>query len=309
VTISRFVTEWLLPALACPCCGQVTVADAPPGLHPGTICYGPGVNTAAVLLSGYGNVPAERATHLIGMLLGVPVSPGFVDKASARLDGKLQDAGFDEAMEAALAAEPALGADETPVNVLAPAAHPETGEPETGSPHVLVIRPPGGKLTWLRALGSRRHEAITGILSFFTGFLICDGYEAYPKLLPQLAGLQQCCQHIIRRTGRRREAREPLRSGLELARTCGAAPLAERAEGELRATGASPRNVIRVGVDSLTTSERRVSQMAASGMSNKQIAQALFVTVKTVETHLSRSYQKLDVSSRARLAAALRAQP
>jgi transposase len=199
VTISRFVTEWLLPALACPCCGQVTVADAPPGLHPGTISYGPGVNAAAVLLSGYGNVPAERAAHLIGMLLGVPVSPGFVDKASSRLDGKLQDAGFDEAMEAALAAEAALGADETPVNVLAPAEDPQTGEPETGSPHVLVIRAAGGKLTWLRALGSRRHEAITGILAFFTGFLVCDGYEAYPKLLPQLAGLQQCCQHIIRR--------------------------------------------------------------------------------------------------------------
>jgi transposase len=199
VTISRFVTEWLLPALACPCCGQVSVADAPPGLHPGTISYGPGVNAAAVLLSGYGNVPAERAADLIGMLLGVPVSPGFVDKASARLDARLHDAGFDEAMQAALAAEPALGADETPVNVLAAGEDPETGEPEAGSPHVLIIRPPGGKLTWLRALGSRRHEAIVKILSFFTGFLICDGYEAYPKLLPQLAGLQQCCQHIIRR--------------------------------------------------------------------------------------------------------------
>ncbi|HEY2268406.1 MAG TPA: IS66 family transposase [Streptosporangiaceae bacterium] len=200
VRISRRVTEWLLPARACPCCGQVTAADAPPGLHPGTICYGPGINTAAVLLSGYGNVPAERAAHLIRMLLGMPVSPGFVDKASTRLDGKLQDAGSDEAMQAALAAEPVLGADETPVSVLAPAADPQTGEPETGSPHVLVIRAAGGKLTWLRALGSRRHEAITGILGFFTGFLICDGYEACPRLLPQLAGLQQCCQHIIRRS-------------------------------------------------------------------------------------------------------------
>jgi DNA-binding CsgD family transcriptional regulator len=114
---------------------------------------------------------------------------------------------------------------------------------------------------------------------------------------------------MLRRAGRRREAREPLRGGLGLARTCGAAPLAERAEDELRATGASLRSVIRVGVDSLTTSERRVSQMAASGMSNKQIAQALFVTVKTVETHLSRSYEKLDVTSRARLAAALRPRP
>jgi transposase len=76
------------------------------------------------------------------MLLGIPVSPGFVDKASARLSDRLEDAGFDEAMQAALAAEPALGADETPVNVLAPDADPDTGEPETGSQHVLVIRPP-----------------------------------------------------------------------------------------------------------------------------------------------------------------------
>jgi hypothetical protein len=89
------------------------------------------------------------------MLLGVPVSPGFVDKASARLSDRLEDAGFDEAMLAALAAGPALGADETPVNVLTPQADPDTGEPETGAPHVLVIRPPGGRLTWLRAAAAR----------------------------------------------------------------------------------------------------------------------------------------------------------
>ena len=107
--ISRFVTGHLLPARRCPCCGQVTTADAPPGAHPGSISYGPGINTAAVLLSGYGNVPAERTAHLIGMLLGVPVSPGFVDKAASRLDGRLADAGFDAAMQAALAAEPRSG--------------------------------------------------------------------------------------------------------------------------------------------------------------------------------------------------------
>ncbi len=134
VTIARFVTEWLLPALICPCCGQVTIADAPPGAHPGTICYGPGINTAAVLLSGYGNVPAERTAHLIGMLLGISVSAGFVDKAASRLDGRLQDAGFDDAMQAALAAEMALGADETPVNVLTADEDPGTGEPDGGSP-------------------------------------------------------------------------------------------------------------------------------------------------------------------------------
>ena len=199
VQISRLVTEWLLPVLECPCCGQVTTAAAPPGVHAGTIAYGPGVNTAAVLLAAYGNVPAERAAHLIRMLLGMPVSPGFVDRASARLDGKLQDAGFDDAMQAALAAEPALGADETPVNVLTPDNDPQTGEPETGSPHVLVIRTPGGKLTWLRALGSRRAEAITAILGFFTGFLITDGYTACQQMLPKLAGIQQCAAHVIRR--------------------------------------------------------------------------------------------------------------
>jgi DNA-binding NarL/FixJ family response regulator len=106
---------------------------------------------------------------------------------------------------------------------------------------------------------------------------------------------------MLRRTRRRREAREPLRSGLELSRICGAAPLVNRAQEELRATGASPRDVIRAGVDELTASERRVARMAAEGMSNKQIAQALFITVKTVETHLHRSYQKLGVSSRSEL--------
>jgi hypothetical protein len=151
-----------------------------------------------VLLTGYGNVPAERTANLIGMLLGMPVSRGFVDKASARLDARLQGAGFDAAMQAALAAELALGADETPVNVITPAADPDSGEPQ-GSPHMLIIRPPGGKLTWLWALGSRRAAAITAILGFFTGFLITDGYTAYQLMLPNLAGIQQCAAHVIRR--------------------------------------------------------------------------------------------------------------
>ena len=72
-------------------------------------------------------------------------------------------------------------------------------EDDAGAPHVLVVRTPRRGLTWLRALGSRQHAAITTILSFFTGFLISDGYGAYQDLLPQLAGIQQCCQHVIRR--------------------------------------------------------------------------------------------------------------
>jgi transposase len=195
VRISRWVTEWLLPSLLCPCCGKLTTADAPAGAHPGTISYGAGINGAAVLLSGYGNVPSERAARLIGMLLGIGVSPGFVDRASARLDEKLQAAGFDDAMQAALADESVLGADETPVNVLARG----TGEPAEGAPHVLIVRPPGGKLTWLRAMNSRRAAAITAILSFFTGILITDGYTAYQQMLGDLSGIQQCAAHVIRR--------------------------------------------------------------------------------------------------------------
>ena len=197
VRIAAFVTEYLLPLLACPCCGKVNAAGLPPWAHPGSVSYGPGINTAAVLLQAYGNVPSERTANLIRMLLGIPVSPGFVDLASERLSSRLQDAGFDEAMQAALAAEPVLAADETPVNLLDSRAGLE--EDDAGAPHVLVIRTPHRGLTWLRALGSRQHAAITAILSFFTGFLISDGYGAYQDLLPKLAGIQQCCQHVIRR--------------------------------------------------------------------------------------------------------------
>ena len=197
VKITTFVTEYLLPLLTCRCCGKVNAAQAPPWAHPGSVSYGPGINTAAVLLSSYGNVPAERAANLIGMLLGVPVSPGFVDGASERLSSRLEGAGFDEAMQAALAAEPVLGADETPVNLLD--RHAGLAGQDAGAPHVLVVRTPHAGLTWLRALGSRQAAAITAVLSFFAGFLISDGYSAYQQLLPQLAGVQQCCQHVIRR--------------------------------------------------------------------------------------------------------------
>ena len=197
VKITKFVSEYLLPLLACPCCGKVNAAQLPAWAHPGSISYGPQVNTAAVLLSSYGNVPAERTANLIGMLLGVPVSPGFVDGASERLNARLEDAGFDQAMQSALGNEPVLAADETPVNLLD--AQAGLGEDDAGAPHVLVVRTPHRGLTWLRALGSRKHAAITAILAFFTGVLISDGYGAYQELLPGLAGVQQCCAHVIRR--------------------------------------------------------------------------------------------------------------
>jgi DNA-binding CsgD family transcriptional regulator len=109
----------------------------------------------------------------------------------------------------------------------------------------------------------------------------------------------------LRRANRRSEAREQLRQGLELATICGAVSLAERAETELLATGARPRRIALSGVESLTPSERRVAEMAAEGPTNREIAQALFVTQRTVEVHLTSIYRKLAISSRSQLAAAL----
>ena len=91
-----------------------------------------------------------------------------------------------------------------------------------------------------------------------------------------------------------------------LADACGARPLAERARQELRAAGGRPRRPRTTGTQALTASERRIAAMAADGLSNPEIAQALFVTKKTVEAHLSSAYRKLDIHSRNQLAAALR---
>ena len=112
---------------------------------------------------------------------------------------------------------------------------------------------------------------------------------------------------LVRRGNSRSEARKLLRQGVDLAHRCGATALVARGNEELAATGAHPRTILLSGLDALTASERRVAQMAAEEMSNKEIAQALFVTVKTVEQHLGRVYRKLDIASRKDLGPALAA--
>ncbi|HEY2657108.1 MAG TPA: AAA family ATPase [Solirubrobacteraceae bacterium] len=109
----------------------------------------------------------------------------------------------------------------------------------------------------------------------------------------------------LRRTGHRADARPPLRQGLDLAHHCRAPVLAERAREELLATGARPRRSAFTGRDALTSTEARVANMAAQGHSTPEIAQALFVTPKTVETHLAHTYQKLNIHARTELAHAL----
>lgn len=110
----------------------------------------------------------------------------------------------------------------------------------------------------------------------------------------------------LRRSGHRTDAREQLAAGLELAEAGGAASLARSAREELSAGGARVRAGGRWDVDALTPSELRTCRMAAEGLSNPAIAQALFVTRATVESHLHAAYRKLGISSRAALPEALR---
>jgi DNA-binding NarL/FixJ family response regulator len=120
----------------------------------------------------------------------------------------------------------------------------------------------------------------------------------YAKALVELGA-------ALRRGNRRSDSRDHLRQGLELAHKLGATALESQAQTELAATGTRPRRLMLTGLESLTPSERRVADMAAENMTNKDIAQALFVTPKTVEVHLSSVYRKLEISSRSQLPVAL----
>ncbi len=112
----------------------------------------------------------------------------------------------------------------------------------------------------------------------------------------------------LRRLQQLPEARDQLSDAVEGARRCGADRLLARAQDELSAAGARPRRAARTGREALTPRELRVAELAAAGRSNPEIAQDLYVSLKTVETHLSSAYAKLGVSgqgARRALAAAL----
>jgi DNA-binding CsgD family transcriptional regulator len=111
---------------------------------------------------------------------------------------------------------------------------------------------------------------------------------------------------MLRREGRRVDALAALRKGVDLAHRCAAAGLAEVGRAEMVMAGARPRRDAGHGRDALTAAELRVALMAADGMTNREIAQALFLAVRTVETHLTHVYKKLEIESRDGLAQALR---
>ena len=110
---------------------------------------------------------------------------------------------------------------------------------------------------------------------------------------------------LLLRQGRADESREVLRPALDLAWACGADALAERTRASLVQAGARPRRPELTGVRALTPAEARTARMAADGVTNRELAETLFVTEKTVETHLTAAYRKLNITGRAQLPAAL----
>jgi DNA-binding CsgD family transcriptional regulator len=111
----------------------------------------------------------------------------------------------------------------------------------------------------------------------------------------------------LRRAGRRIEARAQLERGLDLAHHLGARRVTARARSELVVAGARPRRDAITGRDALTPAELGVARLAAQGMTNREVAQALFITTKTASAHLSRVYRKLEITRRAQLPDALAA--
>jgi DNA-binding CsgD family transcriptional regulator len=146
-----------------------------------------------------------------------------------------------------------------------------------------------------------------------TAGLVTRGAEGLDRLREALEALDRSQAELerarvltdlgaaLRRAGKRSEAQETLRLALDRAHRCGALSTGERARAELTAAGARPRRAALTGFDALTASERRVAELAVEGLTNREIAQALFVTVKTVEWHLGNTYGKLGIGSRGEL--------
>jgi len=131
-----------------------------------------------------------------------------------------------------------------------------------------------------------------------------DAVAESPSQL-ELARAQTALGAALRAAGRGDEARPLLRTAVESFYRSDAHALEEEALAELRATGARPRRRVLAGADALTPSERRITQLAAAGHQNREIAETLFVTTNTIEFHLRNSYRKLGISSRTQLSAAL----
>jgi DNA-binding CsgD family transcriptional regulator len=121
--------------------------------------------------------------------------------------------------------------------------------------------------------------------------------------LPDRARTELAYGEYLRRARRRVDAREHLRTALALFEDLGAAPWAERAAQELRASGETARRRDVTTATELTAQERQVAGLVRQGLSNRDVAARLFVSPRTVDFHLRNVFSKLGVTSRAELTA------
>ena len=186
------VTEYTVMRRTCGC-GHVTVADLPPGVRGGPVCYGPNIAATATLLASCDVIGIERAAELMSDLLGVVVSTGFVSSCLVRLDRAVEKAGFEEVLKERLRGAGVVGTDETPASLTTKA----TSEKGCTNPHVFTVRTMGAytgagpDLVWYGAAGNRTKASISafGILEDYNGVLVRDDYGGYLSYDEQLLSL------------------------------------------------------------------------------------------------------------------------
>lgn len=192
-----------------------------------------------------------------------------------------------------------------------PATHTLVGQGRTREAADLVARTE----PWVRRWGTPRAQGL-GLLA---AGIVAEGrarLDLLAEAVDVLAGSPARLEHAkaayqlgceLLRHDDARGARRHLRKAIELATRCGYPMLSERARRLLVTAGGRMPQLASSPVDSLTDSERKIAVLAKGGVSNREIAEALFVTPRTVEMHLTNVYRKLDVRGRADLPAQLAA--
>jgi DNA-binding CsgD family transcriptional regulator len=212
---------------------------------------------------------------------------------------------YDDAFAAAT--EGATGADETWYAALAVVelieAASRTGRPERAAEAVELLSEStrASDTPWARGVEARSRALLADGETAESLYRDAIQWLEPTSLRVDLARTHLLYGEWLRREGRRVDARAELRTADELFSDFGMEGFAQRARVELEATGEHVRNRAPRG-DELTSQEAQVAGLAAEGYTNRQIAEHLFISPKTVEYHLKKAYRKLDVTSRTQLA-------
>jgi DNA-binding CsgD family transcriptional regulator len=163
--------------------------------------------------------------------------------------------------------------------------------------------------TWAHAVAARGRGLMADDDSFVPHFeRAIEWHEKSAQVFP-LARTRLAFGERLRRAGERTAAREQLTQAADAFQRVGADPWVERANGELRASGQTLRARSMPDSDALTPSELQVALRVAEGLTNREVAAAIFLSPKTVEHHLSSIYRKLGIRSRTELARRMASEP